>query len=160
MSKAGSIPAYLSNDYDMLMENIESYSDPLAPDSLETYVKGLLRQLESEPAFITDMPDQLALSLLNIVKIDSKKLNLADIDSEPEWDVVRSSVSVHGKYRGLVAELSESVEQQLKIAILLLHLYHTPAQIDDESIEDAPIDNDDESYDDAPYDSDEDTNDY
>lgn len=120
MSKTIFVPAYLADDYQMLTENIESYKDPEDPDIFTHYVDSLLSQLNKTPEFLAAMPDQLAICLLFVVKLDCKKLLALSLHSEPEWDEVKTCVNIHKRYRDLLSTLSEKFQQQLKIALLLL----------------------------------------
>jgi hypothetical protein len=107
----------------MLTENIESYQDPEDPDLFKNYVDSLLGQLNKTPGFLDGMPDQLAMCLLYVVKVNSAKLLPLCADSEPQWDDVRTCVNVHKNYRDLVSILSNEYQEQLKTALLLLCFY-------------------------------------
>jgi hypothetical protein len=123
MSKTVSVPAYLADDYQMLTENIESYQDPEDPDAFKNYVNSLLGQLNKTPGFLDGMPDQLAMCLLYVVKVNSAKLLPLCSDSEPQWEDVKTCVNVHKNYRDLVSILSNEYQEQLKTALLLLCFY-------------------------------------
>ena len=123
MSKTVSVPAYLADDYQMLTENIESYQDPEDPDAFKNYVNSLLGQLTKTPGFLDGMPDQLAMCLLYVVKVNSAKLLPLCSDSEPQWEDVKTCVNVHKNYRDLVSILSNEYQEQLKTALLLLCFY-------------------------------------
>lgn len=123
MSKTVSVPAYLADDYQMLTENIESYQDPEDPDAFKNYVDSLLGQLNKTPGFLDGMPDQLAMCLLYVVKVNSAKLLPLCSDSEPLWEDVKTCVNVHKNFRDLVSTLSNEYQEQLKTALLLLCFY-------------------------------------
>ncbi|CCK76356.1 conserved hypothetical protein [Oleispira antarctica RB-8] len=123
MSKTVSVPAYLADDYQMLTENIESYQDPEDPDAFKNYVDSLLGQLNKTPGFLDGMPDQLAICLLYVVKVNSAKLLPLCSDYEPQWEDVKTCVNVHKNFRDLVSTLSNEYQEQLKTALLLLCFY-------------------------------------
>jgi hypothetical protein len=123
MSKTVSVPAYLADDYQMLTENIESYQDPEDPDAFKNYVNSLLGQLNKTPGFLDGMPDQLAMCLLYVVKVNSAKLLPLCSDYEPQWEDVKTCVNVHKNFRDLVSILSNEYQEQLKTALLLLCFY-------------------------------------
>ncbi|OUS39543.1 hypothetical protein A9R00_09435 [Oleispira antarctica] len=123
MSKTVSVPAYLADEYQMLTENIESYKDPEDPDAFKNYVDNLLGQLNKTPGFLNGMPDQLAICLLFVVKVNSAKLLPLCSGSEPAWEDVKTCVNVHKSYRDLLSTLSNEFQEQLKTALLLLCFY-------------------------------------
>jgi hypothetical protein len=123
MSKTVSVPAYLADDYQMLTENIESYQDPEDPDAFKNYVDSLLGQLNKTPGFLAGMPDQLAMCLLYVVKVNSAKLLPLCSDYEPQWEDVKTCVNVHKNFRDLVSILSNEYQEQLKTALLLRCFY-------------------------------------
>ena len=127
MSKTVSVPAYLADDYQMLTENIESYQDPEDPDAFKNYVDSLLGQLNKTPGFLDGMPDQLAICLLYVVKVNSAKLLPLCSDYEPQWEDVKTCVNVHKNFRDLVSILSNEYQEQLKTALLLLCFYDSGA---------------------------------
>jgi len=127
MSKTVFVPAYLADDYQMLIENIESYKDPEDPDLFKNYVDSLLGQLNKTPGFLAGMPDQMAICLLFVVKVDCAKLLPRCLQSEPEWDDVKNCVNIHKNYRELLSTLTDNSQQQLKIALLLLCFYELGA---------------------------------
>ena len=127
MSKTIFVPGYLADDYHLLTENIESYKDPEEPDLLNNYVDSLLAQLNRTPEFLAGMPDQLAICLLLVVKLDSAKLSLLSLQSEPTWDEVKTCVSIHKRYRPLLSTLVDKFQHPLKIALLLLCFYELDA---------------------------------
>jgi hypothetical protein len=141
MSKTVSVPAYLADEYQMLTENIESYQDPEDPDLFKNYVDSLLGQLNKTPGFLAGMPDQLAICLLYVVKVNSAKLLPLCSDSEPEWDDVRTCVNIHKNYRDLLSTLSNEYQEQLKTALLLLCFYDLGAAKEEFHAEiDEPVD--------------------
>ena len=127
MSKTVFVPAYLADDYQMLTENIESYKNPEDPDLFKNYVDSLLGQLNKTPGVLAGMPDQLAICLLFVAKIDCAKLLPLCLHSEPEWDDVKTCVNIHKNYRELLSTLSDKFQHQLKIALLLLCFYESDA---------------------------------
>jgi len=131
MSKTIFVPAYLNDDFQMLTENIESYKDPEDPDLFKNYVDSLLGQLNKTPDFLAGMPDQLAMCLMFVVKVDCAKLLPLCLHSEPEWDEVKACVGIHKHSRELLSTLTDKFQHQLKIAILLL-CFHESAAITEE----------------------------
>lgn len=127
MSKIIFVPGYLADDYHLLTENIESYQDPEKPDLFNNYVDSLLAQLNRTPECLAGMPDQLAMCLLLVVKLDCAKLSLLSLQSEPTWDDVKSCVSIHKRYRPLLSTLADKFQQSLKTALLLLCFYELEA---------------------------------
>jgi hypothetical protein len=127
MSKIEFIPGYLVDDYQLLTENIESYQDPEEPELINNYVNSLLAQLNKTPEFLATMPDQLAMCLLFVVKLDSAKLSALSLHSEPSWDDVKTCVSIHKQFRPLLSTLIEKYQRPLKIALLLLCFYELDA---------------------------------
>ncbi len=123
MSKIEFVPGYLVDDYQLLTENIESYQDPEEPEIFTNYVANLLAQLNKTPGFLAGMPDQLAMCLLFVVKIDCAKLAPLSSDSEPTWDDVKTCVGINKNYRPLLSTLIDKYQHQLKIALLLLCFY-------------------------------------
>lgn len=161
MTDSFNIPLYLGDDFSMLVENIISYDDPESPDALKNYADSILLQLQSAPDFIASMPDQLALALMRIVRVDSAKLCKLDFSEPPPWDVLRGFVGVHGRYRELVSGLMGSSQESLAQAILLLHFYHQsqlpaapstqPRQADEDGQGHSDYDENDDQNDDAYY---------
>ena len=127
MSKIIFVPGYLIDDYHLLTENIESYQDPEKPDLFKNYVDSLLAQLNKTPEFLAGMPDQLAMCLLLVVKLDCAKLSPLSLQTEPTWDDVKTCVSIHKNYRPLLTTLADKFQQSLKIALLLLCFYELGA---------------------------------
>ncbi|MCJ8340902.1 MAG: hypothetical protein MJK10_20760 [Pseudomonadales bacterium] len=127
MSEINFVPGYLVDDYQLLTENIESYKDPEEPDLFNNYIDSLLAQLNKTPGFLAGMPDQLAICLLLVVKLDCAKLAPLSLHSEPAWDDVKTCVSIHKSYRPLLSTLADKFQHQLKIALLLLCYYELGA---------------------------------
>ena len=147
MSKTVSVPAYLADDYQMLTENIESYQDPEDPDAFKNYTNSLLGQLNKTPEFVDGMPDQLAICLLHVVKVNSAKLLLLCSDTEPQWEDVKTCVNVHKNYRDLLSILSSKYQEQLKTALLLLCFYDLGAAKEEFHADlDEPEDQDEYEY--------------
>lgn len=147
MSKTVSVPAYLADDYQMLTENIESYQDPEDPDAFKNYVDSLLGQLNKTPGFLDGMPDQLAICLLYVVKVNSAKLLPLCSDYEPQWEDVKTCVNVHKNFRDLVSILSNEYQEQLKTALLLLCFYDSGAAKEEFHADvDEPEDQDEYEY--------------
>ena len=151
MSKIEFVPGYLVDDYQLLTENIESYQDPEEPEIFKNYVSNLLTQLNQTPGFLAGMPDQLAMCLLYIVKLDSKKLLPLCMHSEPEWDDVKACVGIHKNYRPLLSILSEKYQHQLKIALLLLCFYELGSTAEEFNAEPDDIEEEQEARDDHDY---------
>jgi hypothetical protein len=153
MSKIEFVPGYLVDDYQLLTENIESYQDPEEPELFTNYVANLLAQLNKTPGFLAGMPDQLAMCLLFVVKIDSAKLAPLSSDSEPTWDDVKACVGINKSYRPLLSTLSEKYQHQLKIALLLLCFYElgSTAQEFNAEVDDSEEQEERDAYDDQDY---------
>ncbi|MEM5527348.1 hypothetical protein WN093_00835 [Gammaproteobacteria bacterium AS21] len=151
MSKIEFIPGYLVDDYQLLTENIESYQDPEEPELINNYVNSLLAQLNKTPEFLATMPDQLAMCLLFVVKLDSAKLSALSLNSEPEWDDVKTCVSIHKQFRPLLSILIEKYQQPLKIALLLLCFYELDAKAQEFHAEPDESDEQDDYEDDNEY---------
>lgn len=137
----------------MYLENMDSLADPEKPELLTNYLIALFKQLEKNSSLFSGMVDQLAMAITRGVRIDSKKLALIDLNHEPEWDDVKPCIGVHPDARTTITEIMEHSEQDLKIAVLLIHFYNTydPTPMK-EDIEDESDDND--------YDSDSYNDDY
>jgi hypothetical protein len=127
MSKIEFIPGYLVDDYQLLIENIESYQDPEEPELFTNYVNSLLVQLNKTPQFLAGMPDQLAMCLLFVVKLDCAKLSALSLHSEPAWEDVKTCVNIHKQYRPLLLMLIDKYQHQLKTALLLICFYELDA---------------------------------
>lgn len=119
------IPAYLADEFSMYLENMESLSDPENPDLLRNYLKTLQKQLASNSAIFTGLVDQLAMAITLSVRINSEKLAKVDLTQPPLWADVKPFVGVHADARATITQLMEHSEDDLKTAILLIHLYNT-----------------------------------
>jgi len=131
MAKTVFVPAYLADDYQMLIENIASYDDPEDPDLFKNYVQSLLTQLNKTPGYLAGMPDQLAMCLLFVVKLDCAKLIALSLHSEPAWDEVKTCVNIHKSYRELLSTLIDEHQQSLKMAFVLLCFYQSDAILEE-----------------------------
>ena len=109
------------------------------------------------PLLFSGMVDQLAMSISSKIKIDSKNLAKIDLSQEPTWADVKPFIGVHNDARSCITEVMTHAEQELKIAVLLIHFYNgydsTPIddqevdeQIDDFSNYDDEINDFDENY--------------
>ena len=119
------IPAYLSDDFSMYLENMESLSDPENPDLLANYLKVLSTQLATNNSVFNGMVDQLAMAITRSVRIDSENLAKVDITQQPAWADIKPFVGVHADARATITELMTHSEHELKTAVLLIHLYNT-----------------------------------
>ncbi|MEP0175914.1 MAG: hypothetical protein ABJH28_05270 [Paraglaciecola sp.] len=119
------IPAYLADEFSMYLENMESLSDPENPDLLRNYLKTLQKQLASNSAIFKGLVDQLAMAITLSVRINSEKLAKVDLTQPPLWADVKPFVGVHADARATITQLMEHSEDDLKAAILLIHLYNT-----------------------------------
>ncbi|MEO9944113.1 hypothetical protein [Paraglaciecola sp.] len=119
------IPAYLADEFSMYLENMESLSDPENPDLLRNYLKTLQKQLASNSAIFKGLVDQLAMAITLSVRINSEKLAKVDLTQPPLWADVKPFVGVHADARATITQLMEHSEDDLKTAILLIHLYNT-----------------------------------
>ncbi|MDO7084461.1 hypothetical protein WNY51_02500 [Pseudocolwellia sp. AS88] len=147
-----SIPEYLSGDFSMYLENMNSLADPENPDLLTNYLSNLFKQLQEMPLLFTGMPDQLAMAIATKVRIDSKSLAKIELSEEPTWADVKAFVGVHADARACITEIMENAEQDLKTAILLIHFYNgydaTPLKAEEN-------DDDDDDYGSNGYESDD-----
>ena len=88
------------------------------------------------------MVDQLAMAISSKIKIDSKSLAKVNLKQEPSWAEVKPFVGVHADARACITDVMTRAEQDLKIAVLLIHFYNsydtTPIkyQEEDEQIDD------------------------
>ena len=119
------IPSYLSDDFSIYLENMESLSDPENPDLLANYLKVLSAQLASNSSVFNGMVDQLAMAITRSVRIDSEKLAKLDITEQPEWSDIKPFVGVHADARATITQLMTHSEHELKTAVLLIHFYNT-----------------------------------
>lgn len=134
------IPEYLSDDFSLYLENITSLADPENPDLLSNYLANLFEQLKASPLLFSGMVDQLAMAISSKIKIDSKNLIKVNLKQEPSWAEVKPFVGVHADARACITDVMTHAEQDLKIAVLLIHFYNsydaTPIKEEDEQIDD------------------------
>jgi len=147
------IPDYLTDDFSMYLENMSSLTDPENPELLSIYLTSLFDQLKTTPLLFSGMVDQLAMAITTKIRIDSKNLALLDLSSEPSWADVKPFVGVHADARACVTEMMSHAEQDLKIAVLLIHFYNrydaTPLKAEAEDfdqVDDYGSDDFDENY--------------
>jgi len=147
------IPDYLTDDFSMYLENVTSLTDPENPELLSIYLINLFEQLKATPLLFSGMVDQLAMAITTKIRIDSKSLALVDLAEEPSWADVKPFVGVHADARACITEVMKHAEQDLKIAVLLIHFYNrydtTPlkAEEDDfDQVDDYASDDFDENY--------------
>ena len=119
------IPAYLSDDFSMYLENMESLSDPENPDLLANYLKVLTAQLASNSSIFSGLVDQLAMAITRSIRIDSENLAKVDVTQSPQWADIKPFVGVHADARATITQLMEHSEDDLKTAVLLIHFYNT-----------------------------------
>ena len=72
MQTETSIPDYLTTDFSMYLENMNSLADPENPDLLSNYLSNLFEQLKQMPLLFNGMVDQLAMAISTKVRIHSK----------------------------------------------------------------------------------------
>ena len=147
------IPDYLTDDFSMYLENMDSLTDPENPELLSIYLTNLFEQLKDTPLLFSGMVDQLAMAITTKIRIDSKNLALVDLAKEPSWADVKPFVGVHADARACITEMMKHAEQDLKIAVLVIHFYNrydaTPlkAEEDDfDQVDDYASDDFDENY--------------
>ena len=149
MQSQTNLPEYLTDDFSMYLENMNSLSDPENPDLLSNYLSNLFEQLKQMPLLFNDMVDQLAMAISTKVRIDSKNLSTIELNDEPEWADVKPFVGVHADARACITEIMAHAEDDLKKAILLIHFYNgydaTPLKAEEDDY--AQVDDDDESND-------------
>jgi hypothetical protein len=119
------IPSYLSDDFSMYLENMESLTDPENPELLTNYLKVLSAQLMSNSSIFTGLVDQLAMAITRSVRIDSKNLAKLDVTQQPEWADIKPFVGVHADARATITQLMTHSEHDLKTAVLIIHFYNT-----------------------------------
>jgi hypothetical protein len=153
MQEETNIPDYLTDDFSLYLENMTSLADPENPDLLSNYVATLFEQLKQMPLLFTGMVDQLAMAISTKIRIDSKGLEKVCFTPEPSWDEVKPFVGVHTDARPCITEIMTHAEQELKIAVLLIHFYNhydtTPlrTQVDeDDQVTDDEYNDYDENY--------------
>lgn len=153
MQSDKNIPDYLTDDFSMYLENMDSLTDPENPELLSIYLTNLFEQLKATPLLFSGMVDQLAMAITTKIRIDSKNLALIDLAEEPSWADVKPFVGVHADARACITELMQHAEQDLKTAVLIIHFYNrydaTPlkAEADDfDQVDDYASDDFDENY--------------
>jgi hypothetical protein len=147
------LPDYLNDDFSMYLENMISLTDPENPDLLANYLSNLFEQLKSMPLLFNGMVDQLAMALSTKVRIDGKSLAKIELKEEPSWAEIKPFVGVHADARACVTEIMTHAEQDLKIAILLIHFYNgydaTPLKTEEDEhdqLDDYDLNDYDENY--------------
>lgn len=120
-----SIPSYLSDEFSMYLENMESLTDPENPDLLTNYLKVLSAQLALNSSVFNGLVDQLAMAITRSVRIDSENLAKVDLTQQPEWADIKPFVGVHADARATITELMNHSEHDLKTAVLIVHFYNT-----------------------------------
>jgi hypothetical protein len=153
MQAETNIPDYLTDDFSLYLENMTSLADPENPDLLSNYVATLFEQLKQMPLLFTGMVDQLAMAISTKIRIDSKGLEKICFTPAPSWDEVKPFVGVHTDARTCITEIMTHAEEELKIAVLLIHFYNrydaTPlrTQVDeDDQVTDDEYNDYDENY--------------
>ncbi len=119
------IPDYLTDDFSMYLENMESLTDPENPDLLANYLKVLSAQLALNSSTFNGLVDQLAMAITRSVRIDSENLAKVDVSQQPAWADIKPFVGVHADARATITELMNHSENELKMAVLLIHFYNT-----------------------------------
>ncbi len=119
------IPSYLSDDFSMYLENMESLSDPENPDLLANYLNVLKAQLSLNSSTFNGLVDQLAMAITRSVRIDSKNLAMLDVSQQPAWADIKPFVAVHADARATITQLMEHSEHELKTALLNIQFYNT-----------------------------------
>lgn len=147
------LPDYLTDDFSMYLENMNSLTDPENPDLLSNYLLNLFEQLKQMPLLFEGMADQLAMAISTKVRIDSKNLSKIELTVEPSWDEVKPFVGVHADARTCITEIMTHAENDLKTAILLIHFYSrydaTPLKAEEDEY--AQVDDDDQNDFDENY---------
>lgn len=149
MQSQTNLPEYLTDDFSMYLENMNSLSDPENPELLSNYLSSLFEQLKQMPLLFNGMVDQLAMAISTKIRIDSKNLSTIDLNDEPQWADVKPFVGVHADARACITEIMAHAEEDLKKAVLLIHFYNgydaTPLKAEEDEY--AQVDDDDESND-------------
>lgn len=153
MQTEKNIPDYLTDDFSMYLENMSSLTDPENPDLLTTYLTNLFEQLKKSPLLFSGMIDQLAMAITTKIRVDDKKMVALDLSDEPTWAEIKPFVGVHADAREAITQIMTHGEQDLKMAVLLIHFYSgydaTPLKAEEDSIEpmdDYSSDDFDENY--------------
>ncbi|NQZ88567.1 MAG: hypothetical protein HRT54_13430 [Colwellia sp.] len=143
------LPDYLTDDFSMYLENMNSLADPENPDLLSNYLSNLFEQLNEMPLIFHGMADQLAMAISTKVRIDSKNLSKIELSANPSWSEVKPFIGVHADARTCITEIMTHAEEDLKTAILLIHFYNrydaTPLKAEEDEY--AQVDDEDNDYD-------------
>jgi len=75
------------------------------------------------PLLFNGMVDQLAMAISTKIRVDSKSLAKVELAQEPTWAEIKPFVGVHADARACITEIMTNAEQDLKIAVLLIHFY-------------------------------------